>query len=224
MTELTSSAGIARRSLITRSIKRTVDVTLALLTLVLLSPLFLFVGAVVAVSIGRPIFFSQLRPGLNGEPFLIRKFRTMTDTRNPNGDLLPDADRLTRFGQLLRSTSLDELPEFWNVLKGEMSLVGPRPLLLEYLDLYPKHHLRRHDVKPGITGWAQIHGRNATTWDNRLNLDIWYVDNWSNRLDLSILARTVIAVVHRRGISSDTHVTMEDYSPTSYSARRDETK
>jgi lipopolysaccharide/colanic/teichoic acid biosynthesis glycosyltransferase len=181
--------------------KRWMDVALVLL----LAPLWLPVAAAVAllvrVRLGGPVLFSQPRPGLGGKIFTLRKFRTMTDARDASGAPLPDAARLTRFGRILRATSLDELPELWNVLTGDMSLVGPRPLLPEYLPLYSPVQARRHEVLPGITGWAQVNGRNAITWPEVFNLDVWYVDNMNPLLDLTILARTVGAVFSRRGVS-----------------------
>lgn len=181
--------------------KRWMDVGLVLL----LAPLWLPVAAAVAllvrVRLGGPVLFSQPRPGLGGKIFTLRKFRTMTDARDASGAPLPDAARLTRFGRILRATSLDELPELWNVLTGDMSLVGPRPLLPEYLPLYSPEQARRHEVLPGITGWAQVNGRNAITWPEVFNLDVWYVDNVNPLLDLTILARTVGAVFSRRGVS-----------------------
>ena len=155
-----------------------------------------------------PVFFTQMRPGLQGKPFLMVKFRTMTDARGPDGALLPDADRLTPFGRFLRATSLDELPELWNVLKGDMSLVGPRPLLMEYLPLYSPGQARRHEVRPGITGWAQVNGRNAIGWEDKFTLDVWYVDHRSLWLDIKILWLTVKKVLVREGISADGEATM----------------
>jgi len=162
-------------------------------------------------KLGSPIFFKQDRPGLNGKPFQIIKFRTMLDSVDGNGKQLPDSERLTSFGRLLRSTSLDELPELWNVLKGEMSLVGPRPLLMEYLPLYSKEQAGRHDVQPGITGWAQVNGRNAITWEEKFKLDVWYVDNRSFWLDLKILFLTVKRVVLRNGVNQSGHMTIEKF-------------
>ncbi len=191
--------------------KRVIDLGLSALALLLLSPLLAVVALLVAIRLGRPVLFRQRRPGLHGEPFLLVKFRTMTDARTSEGALLPDEQRLTSFGRFLRSTSLDELPELWNVLRGEMSLVGPRPLLESYLDRYSAHHARRHEVRPGLTGWAQINGRNATTWDERLDMDVWYVDNRTLRLDVTILLRTVGAVVFRRGVTAPGHATMPEF-------------
>ena len=163
-------------------------------------------------KLGSPVFFIQVRPGLHGKPFRMIKFRTMTDQRDEHGDLLPDAIRLTRFGQFIRSTSLDELPELWNVLKGEMSLVGPRPLLMEYMPLYSQEQARRHDVRPGITGWAQINGRNALGWDDRFKLDVWYVTHQTVWLDLKILFLTVRKVFAREGISAQGVATMSKFT------------
>ena len=175
------------------------------------------VAAVVAVAVrlrlGRPVLFHQQRAGLGGVPFTVHKFRTMTDAVGADGRPLPDEQRLNRFGRFLRSTSLDELPELWNVLRGEMALVGPRPLPVHYLPRYTAVEGRRHEVRPGITGWAQVNGRNSTTWEERLALDVWYVDHRSLRLDLRILARTVGAVLARRGVSAEGHATMEELRP-----------
>nr|WP_321500565.1 sugar transferase [uncultured Dethiosulfovibrio sp.] len=193
------------------SLKRALDATLSLMGLVVLSPVLLCTALAVTVKLGRPVLFRQRRPGLNGKPFYMLKFRTMTNDRDKRGNLLPDEVRLTSFGKLLRSTSLDELPELLNVLKGDMSLVGPRPLLMEYLPLYSPEQARRHQVRPGITGWAQVNGRNALSWEDKFALDIWYVDNWSIELDLRILAKTVGAVFKRQGISSGGHATMPPF-------------
>ncbi len=160
---------------------------------------------------GRPIFFKQARPGLYGKPFVLYKFRTMLDLRDQTGKMLPDERRLTSFGRWLRSTSLDELPVLFNVLKGDMSLVGPRPLLMEYLDRYTTEQARRHEVKPGITGWAQINGRNAISWEEKFALDVWYVDNWSLLLDFRIIFLTILKVLKHEGISADGHVTMPEF-------------
>ncbi|MCS7305983.1 MAG: sugar transferase [Thermoguttaceae bacterium] len=189
------------------------DLVGAAVLLVLLAPLMGVIAVVIWVTMGRPILFRQQRPGLYGRPFLIYKFRTMTMEQDKEGNLLPDSERLTRFGRWLRSTSLDELPELWNVLKGQMSLVGPRPLLMEYLDYYTPEQARRHEVKPGITGWAQIHGRNALSWEEKFQLDLWYVDNWSLWLDVKILLATVWKVFKQEGISAQGHVTMPKFRP-----------
>ncbi|MBP0629226.1 MULTISPECIES: sugar transferase [unclassified Cupriavidus] len=182
--------------------KRIFDVVLALLGMLLLAIPLLLLICVVRVRLGKPVFFRQVRPGLHGEPFHILKFRTMTDARGPDGELLPDPERLTKLGAFLRSTSLDELPELWNVLKGDMSLVGPRPLLMEYLPRYSPEQMRRHMVRPGITGLAQISGRNTISWEEKFRLDVWYVDHVSVWLDIVILWKTVIKVVAREGISA----------------------
>ncbi|WP_366656145.1 sugar transferase [Fodinicurvata sp. EGI_FJ10296] len=192
--------------------KRLFDCFVALMILVLATPVLAFVAILVARNLGRPVLFRQQRAGLHGRPFAILKFRTMTDQTDANGNLLPDEDRLPRFGRFLRSTSLDELPELINVLKGEMSLVGPRPLHMHYLPLYSDHHARRHEVRPGITGWAQVQGRNQVDWDTRLDMDVWYVDNRSFRLDLTILARTVGVVFGREGVSAEGHATMPPFT------------
>ncbi len=188
--------------------KRAFDIVIASLALVILAPIILILMAMIAWKLGKPVFFTQDRPGRHGVSFRMIKFRTMTDERSADGELLPDEVRLGRFGRLLRSTSLDELPEFWNVLKGEMSVVGPRPLLVQYLPLYSPEQARRHEVRPGVTGWAQVSGRNALSWDEKFALDVWYVDNHSLALDLKILFMTVHAVFARRGISADGSATM----------------
>jgi sugar transferase EpsL len=180
---------------------------LVVIGMVLLAPLFAVLAWKVRRELGRPVLFRQLRPGLNGELFELRKFRTMTDERGPDGDLLPDEERLTDFGRWLRSTSLDEIPEMVNVLKGEMSLVGPRPLLVEYLERYSPEQARRHEVRPGITGWAQINGRNDMSWDDKLAQDVWYVDHLSLWLDARILLRTLWVTVTRQGVSLSGHAT-----------------
>lgn len=182
------------------------------MALVLLCLPLLLLATLVRLRLGRPVLFRQVRPGLHGRPFMMVKFRTMTDARGPDGALLSDAQRLTPFGRFLRSTSLDELPELWNVLRGEMSLVGPRPLLMEYLPLYTPEQARRHDVRPGITGWAQVNGRNAVTWDERFRLDVWYVDHRSLWLDLRILWLTLRKVLARDGISAHGDATMPKFT------------
>jgi sugar transferase EpsL len=188
--------------------KRTFDLICVLVGLGLCCPLLLVLGLAVRLLIGAPVLFRQKRPGFHGRPFLMFKFRTMNEAQDPHGNLLPDEQRLTSFGRFLRSTSLDELPELFNVLKGEMSLVGPRPLLMEYLPRYTPEQARRHEVKPGITGWAQVNGRNAISWEDKFKLDVWYVDYHSLWLDLKILAMTAIQVFQRRGISATGHATM----------------
>lgn len=188
--------------------KRLFDTVVSMVALVLLALPLLVLMLLVRVKLGAPVFFKQLRPGLHGKPFRMVKFRTMTDERDIAGILLSDSLRLTSFGRFLRSSSLDELPELWNVLKGDMSLVGPRPLLMEYVPLYSKEQLRRHEVRPGITGWAQVNGRNALSWDKKFELDVWYVDNQSMLLDIKILRLTAIKVVLRDGISAPGDATM----------------
>ena len=183
-----------------KALKRLVDILGALVGLIILSPVMLVVAVVVYVSMGPPVLFRQERAGLNGRPFMLYKFRTMLDLRDERGNLLPDEKRLTRVGRFLRNWSLDELPQFWNVLKGDMSLVGPRPLLMEYLPFYTEREKLRHSVKPGITGWAQINGRNLLSWNERLEMDVWYVENWSILLDIKILFLTVIAVLNKKGL------------------------
>lgn len=191
--------------------KRLVDMLVAGLTLTVLAFPLLILTLAVRVKLGSPVFFCQARPGLSGRPFNMIKFRTMTDERDASGELLPDAQRLTALGRFLRSTSLDELPELWNVLCGEMSLVGPRPLLMEYLPLYTPEQARRHEVSPGITGWAQVNGRNSVSWEERFKLDIWYVDNHTLWLDLRILWLTVRKVLVREGISAEGDATMPKF-------------
>lgn len=191
--------------------KRFSDLFLASLALLFLGVPLLFLIWQVRRKLGRPMFFRQMRPGLHGQPFQMVKFRTMTDTCGPDGQLLPDADRLTPFGRFLRASSLDELPELWNVLKGDMSLVGPRPLLMEYLPRYSVEQARRHEVRPGITGWAQVNGRNALSWEEKFKLDVWYVDHRSLWLDIKILWLTVRKVLVREGISGDGHATMSEF-------------
>lgn len=188
--------------------KRLFDIAASALMLVLLAPVMLLVAVLLRVNMGSPVFFKQKRPGLHGAPFEMFKFRTMTNTQDGHGRLLDDGARLTRLGKFLRATSLDELPELWNVLKGEMSLVGPRPLLMEYLPLYNEQQMRRHEVRPGITGWAQVNGRNAISWDEKFKLDLWYVDNQSLLLDIRIILLTVIRVFSRKGISAEGDATM----------------
>ncbi len=192
--------------------KRLFDLLLSLGGLVVLSLPLLLLWVLVYRKLGSPVLFRQVRPGLHGRPFMMVKFRTMTDERGADGELLPDAQRLTAFGRFLRASSLDELPELWNVLRGEMSLVGPRPLLMEYLPLYSPEQARRHEVRPGITGWAQVNGRNALSWEERFKLDIWYVDHRSLWLDLHILWLTVRKVIVREGISAQGDATMPRFS------------
>jgi lipopolysaccharide/colanic/teichoic acid biosynthesis glycosyltransferase len=177
------------------------DFLVAVIVALIILPFFGVLYIFILIKMGKPVFFKQVRPGLNGKPFQMYKFRTMTNHRNPNGDLLPDAERLTPFGRFLRSSSFDELPSLWNVIKGDMSLVGPRPLLMEYLPLYNQEQARRHEVRPGITGWAQVNGRNAITWQEIFDFDIWYVDHHSFWLDVKILMITIKKVIIRDGIS-----------------------
>ncbi|MFM2077136.1 MAG: hypothetical protein RJA49_1026 [Actinomycetota bacterium] len=191
--------------------KRCFDVVVGTIALVVLSPVIVVVAVLVRLKLGSPVLFTQERPGLHGEPFRLHKFRTMTDAVDGDGRALPDAERLTPFGRTLRSLSLDELPQLWNVLVGDMSLVGPRPLLMQYLPRYSPRQARRHEVRPGLTGLAQVNGRNATSWADRLELDVQYVEHHSLRVDLQILWGTVIAVVRRDGISADDHATMPEF-------------
>ena len=200
--------------------KRLFDIAVAGGALLALAPMLLVVAALIRLKLGAPVLFRQIRPGLDGVPFEMIKFRTMTDARDESGRPRPDEERLTPFGRMLRSTSVDELPELWNVLKGDMSLVGPRPLLLQYLDRYTPWQRRRLEAKPGITGWAQVNGRNALSWEERFELDVWYVDNHTFLLDLRILLMTVMQVMRRHGISSDGHATMPEFMGDR--ARKDE--
>lgn len=193
-------------------VKRTLDLAVALVGLFVLSPLLLLTGFLVLITMGRPVLFRQRRPGKNQKPFMLVKFRTMRHQADASGKALPDAMRLTGLGRLLRATSLDELPQLWNVLRGDLSMVGPRPLLMAYLDRYTPDQLRRHNVLPGITGWAQIHGRNAITWPEKFQLDLWYVDHWSLGLDLQILCKTLWQVIKRDGISQQGHATMPEFT------------
>jgi len=199
-------------------IKSIFDRSVALCGLVVLSPLFIGVSVLVWLSMGRPIFFRQQRPGRFVKPFWLLKFRTMSDRRGAGGKLLPDADRLTRIGRMLRATSLDELPQLWNVLRGDISLVGPRPLLMEYLPRYSPEQARRHDVIPGITGWAQVNGRNGIDWEKKFEHDVWYVDHWSLWLDIRILTMTIWKVLCRQGISSANQATMPEFKGSRHSA------
>jgi sugar transferase EpsL len=191
--------------------KRILDLLLTIPAVVVLSPLIVLVAVLVRLKLGSPVTFKHQRPGLHGRPFTLYKFRTMTAARDPEGNLLPDAQRLTPFGLCLRSASLDELPELFHVLKGDMSLVGPRPLLMEYLERYTPEQARRHEVKPGITGWAQINGRNAITWEEKFALDVWYVDNLSLWLDLKIISLTVWKVLRREGINQPGQATAQEF-------------
>lgn len=191
--------------------KRVFDLVSASIALILLSPILLFVAVLIGLRLGRPILFRQQRPGLAGTPFTLYKFRTMHDRRDENGNLLADDERLSFLGRRLRAASLDELPELFNVVRGDMSLVGPRPLLMRYLDRYTGDEMRRHDVLPGVTGWAQIHGRNAVTWSDRFQLDLWYVEHRSLWLDLRILGKTAWMVLKGDGISAPGHATMPEF-------------
>jgi len=195
----------------TPTIKRMMDLILSILLLILLAPLFLIISILVALFHGFPIIFHQQRPGFHGVVFTIRKFRTMRDLHDDQGAPLPDSDRLTKLGRFLRASSLDELPELINILKGEMSFVGPRPLLIEYLPLYNSEQSRRHDVLPGMTGWAQVHGRNVLSWQEKFTHDVWYVDNWSFWLDIKIIGMTFIKVLKREGISQPGQATAEPF-------------
>jgi lipopolysaccharide/colanic/teichoic acid biosynthesis glycosyltransferase len=194
--------------------KRVVDLVLTIPAMVVLAPLLAVIACLVRLKLGTPVLFRQRRPGLHGRPFTVLKFRTMSDRRDADGKLLPDAQRLTSFGKLLRSTSVDELPELVNVLKGEMSLVGPRPLMMKYLDRYTREQMRRHEVKPGIAGWAQVNGRNDISWEDKFALDVWYVDHQSLWLDLRIIALTFWKTIKREGISRAGHVTAPEFMGT----------
>jgi len=191
--------------------KRIFDLILTGLGLAIISPILLLLALAVRKAHGSPVLFTQIRPGYFGKPFKIYKLRTMTNRRDAQGNLLPDSERITRLGRFLRTSSLDELPELFNVLRGEMSLVGPRPLLMQYLTRYTPEQARRHAVLPGITGWAQVNGRNALTWEDKFRLDVWYVENWSFWLDLRILGMTFVKVIKREGISQPGHATAEEF-------------
>jgi sugar transferase EpsL len=193
-------------------LKQQIDVALTLIGIIVLSPLILLLMVLVRLRLGSPIFFCQQRPGLHGKPFIVYKFRTMIDAFDENGVELPDSERLTAFGAWLRSMSLDELPTLFNVLRGEMSIVGPRPLLMHYLDFYTPEQARRHEVKPGITGWAQIHGRNTLPWDEKFTMDVWYVDHYSFGLDIKIILLTVWKVLSRQGINEEGQATVTQFS------------
>lgn len=201
-------------------VKRGIDIVVSLLGLTLGAPVLLLVALLVWLTMGRPILFTQVRPGLHGKPFRMYKFRTMRNAFDPDGRPLPDEQRLTPFGRFLRATSLDELPELWNVLRGEMSLVGPRPLLMQYLERYTPEQRRRHEVRPGITGWAQVNGRNAISWEQKFEYDVWYVDNYSFWLDMKILALTVVRVFRRDGISAEGHATAPEFFPANGASTR----
>lgn len=193
-------------------IKRSFDIIFSLTVLIMLSPIFLIIAILVKIKLGGPIFFVQERIGMYNRSFKMYKFRTMRDTKDSSGNLLSDNERLTKFGKILRSTSLDELPEFFNILRGEMSLIGPRPLLPEYLPLYSGEQIKRHNVLPGLTGWAQINGRNSISWTEKFELDVWYVENWSLKLDLKIFFLTIVKVIKREDINQESTVTMEAFN------------
>ena len=197
-------------------LKRLLDIVIASSALVLLSPVYAFVAYKVRKNLGSPVLFRQVRPGLNGKPFEMIKFRSMKDAVDAQGDSLPDSERLTPFGQMLRSSSLDEMPELWNVIKGDMSIVGPRPLLMEYLPLYNSEQAKRHEVRPGITGYAQVNGRNAISWEKKFELDTWYVENQSLWLDFKIMLKTVKKVLAKDDISAEGEVTMHKFTGTKH--------
>lgn len=202
---------VGRVSVYKNVIKRMLDFTLSLLALILLSPVFMIVSLLVRIKLGSPVLFTQVRPGYHEKIFKMYKFRTMTDEKDEKGNLLPDGERLTSFGKLLRSTSLDELPELINIIKGDMSIVGPRPLLVQYIPLYNNIQKQRHNVKPGLTGWAQVNGRNAISWEEKFELDVWYVKHISFLLDIKIVFLTIKSVLKHEGISSETSDTMEPF-------------
>ena len=195
-------------------IKRLLDIVLSALALVILSPVLLIVAVLVRVRLGSPVIFRQPRPGRDGKSFDLYKFRTMTDERDAEGNLLPDGDRLTAFGKWLRSTSLDELPELWCILKGDMSIVGPRPLLVKYLPLYNEEQRHRHDVRPGLTGWAQVNGRNTLSWEEKFQYDVWYVNHLSFLTDMKVIGLTISKVINREGICGEGSDTMEEFTGT----------
>lgn len=197
--------------MIYKYIKRILDIISSLLAIIILSPLLAVTAVLVKTKLGSPVLFKQERPGKNEKIFTLMKFRTMTDERDENGELLPDEVRLTKFGKFLRSTSIDELPELFNILKGDMSVIGPRPLLVKYLPRYNEHQHRRHEVRPGLSGWAQVNGRNSISWEEKFDLDVEYVDNYSLSKDINILFMTVMSVIKRDGINSDNDVTMEEF-------------
>ena len=205
------AAGVMGKNIYDRLIKRIIDLILSGIALLLLSPVYLIVAVLVRVKLGSPVLFSQERPGKNEKVFRMYKFRSMTDERDAEGNLLPDEIRLTHFGAMLRATSLDELPELWNIFKGEMSIVGPRPLLVKYLPRYNDRQRHRHDVRPGLTGWAQVNGRNAISWEQKFEYDVEYVEKESFLFDVKILFMTVGKVLHRSGITSEGNITMEEF-------------
>lgn len=200
--------------MIYKYIKRILDIISSLLAIIILSPLLAVTAVLVKTKLGSPVLFKQERPGKDEKIFTLRKFRTMTDERDENGELLPDEVRLTKFGKFLRSTSIDELPELFNILKGDMSVIGPRPLLVEYIPRYNEHQHRRHEVRPGLSGWAQVNGRNTVSWEDKFDMDVHYVDNYSFAMDVKILFMTVLNVLKREGISSETSATMEVFMGT----------
>jgi len=202
---------INKNGIYTKYIKRGLDVFLSLIGIIVLSPVMLILSVLVRKNLGAPVIFKQKRPGLNGKIFKMYKFRSMTDEKDKKGKLLPDEVRLTSFGKKLRATSLDELPELFNILKGDMSIVGPRPLLVQYLSRYSKRQARRHEVRPGITGWAQVNGRNAVSWEERFERDVYYVDHISFWMDIKILFLTIKTVLKKEGINSETACTMEEF-------------
>lgn len=200
--------------MIYKYIKRILDIISSLLAIIILSPLLAVTAVLVKTKLGSPVLFKQERPGKDEKIFTLMKFRTMTDERDENGELLPDEVRLTKFGKFLRSTSIDELPELFNILKGDMSVIGPRPLLVEYIPRYNEHRHRRHEVRPGLSGWAQVNGRNSISWEEKFDLDVEYVDNYSFAMDVKILFMTVLNVLKKEGISSETSATMEVFMGT----------
>lgn len=200
--------------MIYKYIKRILDIILSLLAIIILSPLLAVTAVLVKTKLGSPVLFKQERPGKDEKIFTLIKFRTMTDERDENGELLPDEVRLTKFGKFLRSTSIDELPELFNILKGDMSVIGPRPLLVEYIPRYNEHQHRRHEVRPGLSGWAQVNGRNTVSWEDKFDMDVHYVDNYSFSMDVKILFMTVLNVLKKEGISSETSATMEVFMGT----------
>lgn len=200
--------------MIYKYIKRIFDIISSLLAIIILSPLLAVTAVLVKTKLGSPVLFRQERPGKDEKIFTLMKFRTMTDERDENGELLPDEVRLTKFGKFLRSTSIDELPELFNILKGDMSVIGPRPLLVEYIPRYNEHQHRRHEVRPGLSGWAQVNGRNTVSWEDKFDMDVHYVDNYSLAMDVKILFMTVLNVLKREGISSETSATMEVFMGT----------
>lgn len=215
--ELNEKLPVHKKGLYEKYVKRPQDFCCALLAIVVFSPVMFITALLVRMNLGSPVLFKQKRPGLNGQVFNMYKFRTMTDEKDKNGNLLSDEERLTKFGKILRSTSLDELPELINILKGNMSLVGPRPLLVKYLERYNEHQSRRHEVRPGLTGYAQINGRNSVTWEEKFDMDVYYVDHVRFVIDWKIILQTVLTVIKRDGISSDSAATMEAFSGTTRS-------